>query len=305
MLAEKFTTTSVSNLYASNVAAIDAVAPNAQFAKEFTPLANLTTIPVDVSYAAQGEVILKFAYTHCNFQFDLGYDFWGRTCAKICNRCDKFANNTWGLKGDSFAFGFPTVSGVGGAVTNAAIPLSATENNATIFSGTNDYPNGTSLGYWNENPGADNPVAAWNGNSSNSLGLFTHNIGENSGGEAVWHQVLTSLQPVLLTNDNLDISAAKTKAYSNKIFGHFGYTWKEHECWTPYLGIGGEAELGCHGERCNTNSCHSNNNCHSSSNCHSNDNCHNNNSCHDGNTHCNKFAFTQWGIWLKGGFSFN
>ena len=85
--------------------------PTAQFANVFTPVANLTTIPVDVSYAVQGEVILKFAYTHCNFQWDLGYDFWGRSCAKICKRCDccdnGFQDNVWGLKGDAFVFGFP------------------------------------------------------------------------------------------------------------------------------------------------------------------------------------------------------
>jgi hypothetical protein len=279
MLAMKFTD-EVSDL----VAGPEFDAPTAQFDNVFTPLANLTTIPVDVSYAAQGEVILKFAYTHCNFQFDLGYDFWGRTCEKICKRCDccnnGFVDNAWGLKGDAFAYGFA-------APTQAApgTPLSATESLATIFAGTNDPIANEAT--WNTNPNIDNPQLAYNAADAN---LQTNNNG--------WANVNTSLNPVLLTETDLDIDSAKTKAYSNKIFTHLGYIWKEHECWTPYLGVGGEVEFGCRDKSCNDN-CHSI--CHTS--CHTSNNC--NTDCNGNNTNCNKFAFTQWGIWLKGGLSFN
>jgi hypothetical protein len=281
MLAMNFTS-SASNL----VAGPEFRAPTAQFDNVFTPLANLTTIPVDVSYAAQGEVILKFAYTHCNFQFDLGYDFWGRTCEKICKRCDccnnGFVDNAWGLKGDAFVYGFDA------RTLLTAVPLSATESLATIFAGTNNPIANEAT--WNTNPNIDNPQLA----SSAQLPLQTYNNG--------WADVNTSLNPVLLTEDDLDISSAKTKACSNKIFTHLGYTWKEHECWTPYLGVGGEVEFGCRDKNCNDN-CHSacQTNCNTS--CHTSNNC--NTDCNGNNANCNKFAFTQWGIWLKGGLSFN
>jgi hypothetical protein len=236
-----------------------------------------------MSAAAQGEVVLKLAYTHCNFQFDLGYDFWGRTCAKICKRCDccnnGFADNVWGLKGDAFAYGFVA------AAHTTAVPLSATESEATVFAGTNDYA--TNPTTWNTNLNVDNEAVAYDATEAH---LQTHNT--------VWANVDTSLDPVLITEDDLDICGAKTKAYSNKVFAHFGYTWKEHECFVPYLGVGGEAEFGCRDSKCNDcdSSCHTscNTSCHTSCN----DNCSDSNN-------CNKFAFTQWGIWLKGGFSFN
>jgi hypothetical protein len=298
MLAMKFTD-DVQNLTAGDTQAT-AVAPSSQFAKEFTPVANLTTIPVDVSYAVQGEAILKFAYTHCNFQFDLGYDFWGRSCAKICKRCDcgdnPFTSNHWGLKGDAFVYGFE-FNGETHTVAQPGVPLSATQGNATIFGGTNNYPDGINNVPWNSNPGIDNPALAWNGN--HALPLVTRRHEANAG---IWAPARTSLQPVLLTDADLDINAARTKAYSNKVFAHIGYTWKDHECWTPYLGIGGEAEFGSRAGCKNDTGCHApcNTGCNTSCNTGCGTNCHNGD-----NTNCAKFAFSQWGIWLKGGVSFN
>jgi hypothetical protein len=314
MLAMKFQAP-VADLYAG--AGDTAVAPSAQFANEFTPVANLTTIPVDVSYAVQGEVILKFAYTHCNFQWDLGYDFWGRSCAKIKQRCDcgesAFADGVWGLKGDAFAFGFvgtDTTIGIGSPAT----PLSATESAATIFSGTNNYPDGLNGQTWNQNPGIDNPQIAWD--SADVVNALSTHMNDNNDQipSAIWPQVNTSLDPVLLTEADIDVCSARTRGISNKIFTHFGYIWKEHECWTPYLGIGGEVEFGS-GGKCSNNNCHTpcattctsinscNNHCNTNCNNHCNTSCHN--CCDNGNESCQKFAFSQWGVWVKGGFSFN
>lgn len=266
MLAMKFTN-SVEHLFAGDSGELQA--PNYQFANVFIPVANLTTIPVDVSYAAQGEFILKLAYTHCNFQFDLGYNFWGRTCANICKRCDcdyLLKNNAWALKGDAFTYGFSSTTDH----SVKGIALSATEDAATIYAGTNDFASNPDI--WNTNPNIDNPLAAW---SDDTTPLYT--LGNS------WSQVKTSLQPVLLTENNIDIGSARTKAYSNKIFAHIGYLWKDIECWTPYLGIGGEAEFGSNDPTCKK--------------CSQNPYC-------SQNSKCNKFTFSQWGIWLKGGFTF-
>ena len=276
MLAEQFT--NYNRFFLATPIGRNLIPATATFNNMLTPLANLTTIPVNVSYAAQGEIIFKLAYTHCNFQFDLGYDFWGRTCAKICKRFDctnPFKDNLWGLKGDAFVYGF-LPDGLEGV--DQGLPLSATESQATIFGGTNNYPDGSNSQSWNQNPGIDNALPAV---VEGDLYTFNSDTSE-------WQEVNTSLQPVLLTIDDLDINAAKTKAYSNKLFGHLGYTWKEHEYCTPYLGVGGEVEFGAH-SNCKAKTCRTQ--------CRLN--------CIADNSNCNKFALSQWGVWLKGGVSFN
>lgn len=326
MLAAKFTD-KVANLYAQDGAASAAApAPKYQFANEFMPVANLLTIPVDSSAAVQGELALKFAYRLCGWQFDLGYDFWGRSCEKICKRCDCCTNgglaaNTWGLKGDAFVYGYQATGTPLTPVANTlGTALSATESNATVFGGTNGYPAGLNTLKWNQNPGIDNPKAAWAA-STNGNALVTSIA--NSG---VWDQVDTSLQPVLIDECMIDTHAAETQGISNKVFGHIGYTWQECECWVPYLGIGGEAEFG---QRCGKKSCNKscdtsccnpcNNSCVSNCNVACNSNCNTscgsvssscspcNTSCCDTscNDCCQKCALSQWGVWIKGGVSFN
>jgi hypothetical protein len=309
MLAMKFSTT-VADLTAGSPV-LSSVAPTAQFANEFTPLANLTTLPVDVSYAVQGEVVLKFAYTHCNFQWDLGYDFWGRSCAKIQKRCNNtFQDNVWGLKGDAFAYGF-AAGATAPVIATTGTPLSATESAATIFAGTNGYPTGITPFSWNQNGGVDTPQLAWNGNGLGSVELVTHQIGDTLADLAAWRQVNTSVPPVLLTSADIDTCSAQTKGISNKIFTHFNYTWRDCECWTPYLGIGGEVEFGSGGKCASNDSCHTpcvHTPCATTVTTNCNNHCNNtcDNGCgHNGISNCQKFAFSQWGVWVKGGFSFN
>lgn len=318
MLAMKFTGTA-ENLRAGDSAA-SAQAPAYQFAKEYAPVANLTTIPVDVSAAVQGDIALKFAYTHCNFQWDIGYGFWGRSCFDIVRRCDCCSNNfsekTWALKGDSFMFGFPgTTSGSTITLTQPGIPLSATQNKATIFNGLNGYPDGlvvnNILYAWNQNPGIDNPKLAWNGSN---VPLYTL----NDAGKAL--QVLTSLQPQFITEQDFDLEGAQTSAISNKAFTHFGYIWRDRDEWIPYLGVGAEVEFGHTSKFCCTGSC---GNCCTTTNaisrpttcCSStatySGNCCTNTCCCDNacfkkcdNKCCKSFAISKWGVWVKGGVSF-
>ena len=73
-----------------------------------------------------------FNWTCGNWTYDLGYNFWGRSCEKLKLSCEcptTFAENTWVLVGDASEFGCEN----GGE----ARALSASENNATITSGTN------------------------------------------------------------------------------------------------------------------------------------------------------------------------
>ena len=199
---------------------------------------------------------------------------------------------------------------------------------------------------YNQNPGIDNPTDAWD-QATNGRALVTHIVNTN-----VWDQVETSLQPVLLSENDIDTNAARTSGISNKVFGNIGYIWSECNCWTPYLGIGGEAEFGQRGcydksckkscgkscdkdcnKSCNT-SCNTgcNTSCNTSCNTGCNTSCNTsscNTSCNTGcNTSCNstntscspcnssccdsfsnkccqKCSLSQWGVWIKGGVSFN
>ena len=128
---------------------------------------------VDVSAAVQADLVFKFAYTHANFQFDVGYDFWARSCLKINPRgncCQSnFSENTWALKGDAFMFGFNNDPTSGQLIGTSETALSASESKATIFAGTNQWPNGIDGEAWNQNPGIDNAVLAFNTTVGNRI----------------------------------------------------------------------------------------------------------------------------------------
>lgn len=292
MLATKFTSPS-HNLITG------ASAPAAQFDNVFTPVANLTSGPCSVSAAVQGEVTWKVAYTRCNFQWDIGYNFWGRSCTKItrCCACTDFTKNMWGLKGDAFMYGFPATFNPT-VVTNQGIPLSATEHRASIFAGTNRpydirfiQPTADESEKWNMNLGVDTPADAYNGSS---VALTTHAIGDTDPSleQALWTHVQSSYDPVMISNDDINIEGAQTNSYSNKLFMHLNYSWRNICDWEPFLGAGFELEFGsqepcCCKARsrasCRELSCRTKQSACSS---------------------CRTASLSQWGVWIKTGFSF-
>lgn len=254
-----------------------------QFANEYAPVANLTTFDIKVSTGVQADIVLWFNYTACNWSWDIGYDFYGRSkekfeCpqANICetgcitsNICSPSNKNTWALKGDARIYGF-TDSG-------NPVALSATETNATICAGTN--VNGTPIiagidPFYKNNSGIDNPALA-----SAAPSALTFDTTDPSG------LINTSIQPIFIQCSDVDF--ARTRSISNKIFTHINYTW-DYECWIPYLGIGGFAEFG------------SNSSCNDT--CNPSDGCTTAVAC---NTNCNgtsvNTTFSKWGIWLKAG----
>lgn len=310
MMSMRFTA-STHNLKAINAAKDVVYPPTAQFAQEFVPLANISTIPVDVSAAIQGEFIIKFALSYKNYQLDLGYNFWGRTCLDIYRSCDcrrdDFIDYRWGMKGDAFAYGFQTYKqdDTVTAIAQPGIPLSATESNATIFNGCNNWPHGLEVHDeqepWCANPGIDNPQLAY---SNTTHELSTKQIDPDNPGAPTygWHHVNTSINPVLLTFNDLDIDRARTRSMSHKAFAHFDYTWHEHLCLTPYVGFGAEIEFGQQDDCCN-HSC--NRSCVTKKTCSSPlaPCCIKDNQC-SSSDNCKTIALSQWGIWIKGGFSF-
>lgn len=281
MLAEKF---------GPNVVGIStgSQAALSQFANEFAPVANLTTFDIKVSTGVQADIALWFNYTACNWSWDLGYDFYGRSREKfecpesnVCETgctpstiCSPSNRNVWALKGDARVYGFLASNGT-------PVPLSATESKATICSGTNRNAGlcnsiTISTDPYHNNCGIDNPQLAQSSRLANALLTAPGATGSF---------VNTSIQPLFIQCSDVDF--ARTRSISNKIFTHVNYTW-DCECWIPYLGIGGFAEFGKNG------SC--NDNCNPSDGCSSPVTC---------STDCNGSSvdttFSKWGIWLKAG----
>lgn len=196
-----------------------------QFDNQYAPLANLTTMPVDVTTQMQADMIWMLHATYECWSVDIGYNFWARSSEKIKTIPSQspLAQDYWALKGDSYTFGFTND-------TNIPVELSATESQADIHRGTNFTPTKT-ITQAQTNPGIDNPLAAANGSS---VILLSQPSGVN--------QINTSNPPVLLSLD--DISLVNTRGMTNGIFAHIQRTWSTRTSgWTPFIGIGGQVEF--------------------------------------------------------------
>ncbi len=265
MLAERLGTPIKNNLKG------DSTAPSAQFCNEFTPVANLSNLAVEVSAALQAEFTAMLTLASRKCSWDFGYNFWARTCETIRLRdVTPFENNTkWALKGDAHVFGFDRGAAGAGPLVGA-VALSATENKATIESGTNftaDY----TLAQGVLNPGIDNPQ---NAHGDASGGASNNPLSTDPNAANI--TIKTSLNPIFISATDIDVCEQRTHGLSNTVFTHFNYTWADREGWIPYLGIGGQAEFAHNSDNCSDDSCNS----------------------------CISCALSQWGIWLKGGITF-
>lgn len=250
----------------------------AQFANEYTPVANLTTFCVDVSMSYQIDWVAMFTWTSRNFTWDLGYNIWARGCERIkpvCCNGNLITPNTWALKGTAHVYGFSGCDS-NGFTLNQPIPLSATDSQASIFASS----------------GIDNANYAYGANSATSPTAFSLLTPTRN---SLFPQT-TSKQPVFLSDADIDICGSQTKGLSNTIFTHASYQW-DCVCWQPYVGLGGEAEFGvghhvkCAGNSCNAGACSGNSACAVSASCSS-------------ATGCGNCTISQWSLWIKGGFVF-
>jgi hypothetical protein len=266
--------------------AAGATAPSSQFQNVFVPLANLTTLDVNVSIGAQVDITAMVDYAYKNINVDVGYNYWARTCEKIkfINACSIPFNGSsnkglYALKGDAQVYGFVAsdampplpdslVAGV------SPIALSATENLADIHMGTNT-PIGTPFNNSQiQNPNVDNPGFAFF-----DIMNDTHQIviaPNTPGGDTT--QQRTSNEPIFIKVSDIDLEGAETKGTSNKFFGHISYIWEPCNGWIPYLGVGGFIEFAHQEEK----------ECRNQAD----------------DDSCQSCSFSQWGLWLKGGVSF-
>lgn len=289
MLAEQLGTP-VTNLFGNPAPGTVAgsTVPAAQFKNAYTPVANLTTLPVKVSSAIQIDITALVNYSSCGLSLDLGYNLWARTCEHIIIRDDAgplplASGNVWALKGDAYTYGFVSPAS---PTPGLPVALSATESLATINAGTNT-PIGTPFNPTQAaNPNIDNPqYAVASTVDVTQLILVSPTLGAL--------QQRTSVDPIFLSNANIDINSARTRGLSNKVFAHLNYTWYDCEDVIPYLGIGGKAEFG---PRHNQPACISGAACSIALN--------NATGCSDCNG-CQRCNLSEWGIWIKGGIFYN
>ena len=246
-----------------------------EWQNEFAPIANLTASSVSVSAGIEANIVAKFAYMSHGTQFDIGYEFWTRSCEKICptNCCpSQIALNPqgWAVKGDAYVVGFENLSG--SANPNVPVRLAGSQNNADIHSGTNT-PLATATLSVGTNPGIDNP----------QLGT-TNSVGSPVVREIVLDEQVNSSQPVVFLTEDLIGYGNGTRGLTNKIFIHISHSWDmEDKDWTPYVGLGAAGEFAQSGTGCSATT---------------DDGV----KCQLGR--CQTCALDQWSIWLKVGLSF-
>lgn len=275
---------------------VNSTVPSNQFKQLFAPVANLTRQDVDVTVGVQADIVVMLSYTSCGFNWDIGYNFWARTCEKIEPHCScppRIENEKWALKGDAYVFGFTDREIDVTIPIDTPVALSATQSNATIHSGTNVTTIINMIPVTpNQNPVIDNRQWAVAGENEVATALL---LDQPAGG-----QTGTSKDPVLITLSDIDFKGAQTQGLSQKVFTHFSYSWLDNEDWTPYIGAGAEIEFAQNSDHCDepctTNPCSSacDNTCSPQTTCFT---------CEEDN--CQKCALSQWGVWIKGGISFN
>ncbi len=251
----------------------DVIVATQQFKNEFAPVANFSTQDVKVDISVQGDVVAMFNYTSRGFSWDVGYNLWARSCEDIELRdkdCETFPEKTWALKGNAQLIGFAADDVNAAIVVNDPIGLAATQSNATITQGTNPIDDFT-------NSGIDNFAfaQAFVAGSNTQFLKFQPTALDDPN-----NNIRTSVPPIFITAEDLDLSGAETKGISHKIFTHVNYTWVDREDWIPYVGVGGEVEFGQNDSDTKTTD---------------------NTSCDS----CLRCSLSKWGLWLKGGVSFD
>jgi len=272
-------------------------APVAQFKNFITPLANITTFDVDVSVGAQIDFIAFFRYSQDNFMcgegnmtWDFGYNLYYRSCENIDLRCGctQFDETTWALKGDAQVYGY-AVSAT--PLVTASVPLSATENEATINSGTNFGVNGAvnaaALLAGQQNPNIDNPALAF------GLGVpLRTNFADDV--SAANPQINSSFDPIFIKQS--DINFARTQQITHKLFSKWQFTFADGEKWVPYVGWGFEAEF-AQGEGKDCNTCET-------TECDTGCDTTCDTSCETTNGTCLRCGLSQWGLFANIGISY-
>jgi len=263
MLLEELVSPEVGGLFVQEEQAV------LQYNRTLTPAINKTSLKTKVSVGVQADVVLKLSYQTGGLGVDVGYNFWARSKEKM-RLLEQFESSRWAIKGDAQVYGddFTALD------TTSIIPVNATQSKATIQAGAG-------IGNANRefrNFNADNAGPAERTNirlicsepdrTTPLLPATGDNFEKAAGGSLeVPRPMDSSQEPILLQSCNIDKeSAAVPGAISHKICTHINYTWQKKNSAIPFLGLGGELEIGQNTKK--------------------------------------RGALSQGGVWLKGGVSF-
>lgn len=205
-----------------------------QYTQRLLPAINITTLDVETSFAVQADVALKFAFCHKDFCLDVGYEFWGRSHEKM-GSYSSFEPNRYALKGDAQIYGFDGYNPYADA-----IPLSASQHQATIFAGqgTGNFVAGMEFA----NANADNPTPAFGPDGM----LVQLTTADATALNIVQQSVATSQPAIFLSCSDMDVcSVLIPTSITSKVFMHAGNTWYSNVV-NPFFGIGGEVEWAHH-----------------------------------------------------------
>ncbi len=228
---------------------------------------DVTTRAVRVGQLTRFDGSIKASYTICDFKFDLGYNLYVKTAEKLEIMPNLYPttlhNKTFGIKGtEGVCFRkFDTNTGQVITGTNCCCNIDCSKLDCSICKKTcclNSTANNSTI----TDPGTiDNPEEI----SGLPAGQVPITWDSSTNPEDL-EIAQKSDPPVFLSIEDLNpCSAAVPQQVTNKIFIHASYM-NIDSCWTPQIGIGGEAEF-------------------------------------DANP---KYlaALNQWGIWIKGGITF-
>jgi len=270
-------------------------AASSQFNNIITPLANIAAQKVKVSQPYQVDLTAMVTYNRCGLTWNTGYNFWMTGAEKFGKQCvSTFGNETtYALKGDAYVYGFDNRNSTAGLYNPVA--LSASQDNATICSG-NNYPAGTFTPFPSTNTNIDNARFAYGDSTGGTANNALVNV---TSGAVAGNQTHTSIQPIFIADSDLNLTTARSKGLSHKLFTYVGYSWKNCDCYIPYFGIGGKAEFA--GKvKGYPSSCANNSACGAAN--YTSAVCGDLSSCSDNK--CRRTNISEWGLWLKGGFSF-
>lgn len=265
----------------------DGVTPTGKLVRaNNTEIVNKT---LDIKIDAKVDFSFKFVYCHCGWAFDLGYNIYYHSKETIANKCNLnnncFNNNyKYGVAGLTGACCFNyDITRPGGicfvdtSTETVNTDIVATVPNANLFD-----PNTGMVPEADVDTSGSSICLAWNSSSPTPIPPSTLVACDLLTAEDGFRPIQGDLTtPVILGENVINLDSGLSPAVlSNKIFGHLNYMWADKCGWNPFLGIGFEVEFGD-----NTNNCLTKNNCNNNNN--------------------NQIVgLNQWGIWIKGGFSF-
>ena len=299
----------------------NASSPGHQFALEYAPVANLTTIRANVNSDPVVDLAAMLNLSSYGWSFDLGYNFWARFGEAMINptlsttTTDGTTSTTssasndlynaqaltnlsqqWTLKGDARMFGFAGPATPEQPTEGTPVPLSATQGlvqdydniGSTIQNGLNKIvlKSTTVCGETDINDKVDNANLASivsNPSETQPVGQLLMNC------PALNYQIKTSFPMRQLLPDDIDF--VTTKSMSHRFFAHIHHTRDKGDNFTVHGGIGGFVELGMNDNASPRSGLVEMNDL-------------------AGNTTFGigekiRVALTQWGVWFKCGITFN